>query len=136
MTASRLVAGKELSNVQWVEVQASWLGVNITEALGGIFLAPIVWVGDIGFINWQMKFPTLTSSGTSGLFRLIVPDLKDFPSQRCGIMHQLNVLGPVILQIIGAAPTTSAEFQVTMVLTQNAQVVLRAQVSPTLLNYV
>jgi hypothetical protein len=130
MTGSRL-SGKELSNVQWVEVQATWLGVNIPEASGGEFLAPIYWLGNIGFCNWQMRFSPLTSSGTSGSFTLVVPDLFGFPNQRCGVFHQSDIISPVLL----TANVAPVNFSSTRVMTQSVQIVMRSQISNDLLNY-
>lgn len=130
MNGSRLEV-KQLSDVQHVNVQANWLGVDITEANGGSFLAPIYWVGGIGLINWFFRFPALTSSGTSGAFKLVVPEMAPFPAQRCGVFHQLNVLAPVLMQQYA----DRGEFQTTMVLAQGSQCALRAQISMQLLNY-
>ena len=121
MTASRL-GGKELSNVQWVDVQANWLGVDITDPNKGSFLAPIQWVGNIGLINWTIKFPLLTSSGTSGVLKLTATDLAVFGDQWVGVMiHRALLYAPTM---------NSGAITTTLPLAQTYQLALKGMISP------
>ena len=84
MTASR-IEPQRVSPLASVRVQANWLGVDISEANGGVFDAPVQWMGQLCFFHWQFRFLNLTSSGTVGMLQLKVPELGGmFPDQYPG----------------------------------------------------
>jgi hypothetical protein len=134
MTASRLVPGKELSDVEWVDVQAMWLGVDISEANGGSFLAPVQWVGRIALIQWVFRFATVTSSGTSGALAIKAPALNRLPGQYCGVFSQRGATVADTYYCLFDA-TNGGSFQTTMPVFSARSISITAQLTAEYLNY-
>jgi len=125
MTSSRL-SGRELSTTEWLDVQANWLGVDITDVNLGSFMGSVQWVGNIGLISWLFKFNNVASSGTSGAFKLTAPGLARVPEQWLDLRHRGLAYVPLL---------NSGIITVTMPLTSGYQVALRGTISTENLNY-
>lgn len=127
MTASRIEPQK-VSDLASVQVQASWNGVDITEANGGVFEAPIAFVGGLWLVNWVMRFPVLTGSGTSLAFKLQTTGMPILPAQYPGVFTQSGLsTNNVYFQ--------DGYFSATWAMIQNRSTTLRAVLSTTSLNY-
>ena len=137
MTASRIEPQK-VSALATVDIQAIWNGVEISEANGGVFSAPIYMAGPYMLATWLFRFSALTNSGVSGVLDLSIPSLIGvFADQYPGVFAHR----------VGSDPATSAsrytgywvnatgKLSTTMPATALRQITFRGQFAPYLLNY-